>query len=99
MIKNLKKILQEKKNDITDEQTEKILRDILAVLLLEIVGKSEIKMNSEEVANIKSLFRDKQYEKIMEIVQKKYTDEEWEELVKEEAEKLLDDYFKNVIER
>lgn len=99
MIEIFKKILKDKKADITNEQVEKIFKDILAILLLEIVGKSEYKMNSEEILVIKSYFQDKQYEKIVDMVRNKYTKEEWDKLIESEAEVLLGDYLKNVIKK
>lgn len=97
MIAILKKILKDEKIDVTNEQIEGFLKDILAVISLEIVSESRARMNQQEIDIVSGHFKNKEYNEIVDIVRNKYSSAEWHNLIEKEVKITLDDYLANVI--
>jgi hypothetical protein len=82
--------------NLTDQEIETVSREFTFVALMSLVGATKNKLSDEEQQDVQSSFKEKNLEKILDIIKSKYDDKEWGVVLQQHIEPLVTDYVKNV---
>ncbi|OGI61163.1 hypothetical protein A2814_01625 [Candidatus Nomurabacteria bacterium RIFCSPHIGHO2_01_FULL_38_19] len=86
------------KYNLPKEKLEQYVAGFSLVLFAEILKNANPKLSDEDKVLIKQYDHQKQYEKILELIQKKYAPAEWSELLEKTITPLLESYTSEVVE-
>ncbi len=82
--------------DLTEQQIAQMSDQFLVICFLNLLQKTDPNFNDNERQQVKDFFAEQSYEDALDIIQAKYTKNEWRTLVKSTIDATLKDYMKSI---
>lgn len=83
---------------LTEEEKTKCSLQFSVVVILTLLKNLEPKLSETEKKQLEAWDKEQKYEEILKFVRSKYSDEEWEVVLKKDVQPLVDSYISEVIE-
>jgi len=81
-----------------DEDTiNKFYLEFASIVLVTLVGISKDKLNATEVAQVPKMIENKKIEDIFNLIQSKYSPEEWQKMITEHITPICESYVEEVV--
>ena len=95
MIKFFQKLFEE--YNLSDADISKYANDFAAVVVFTLIGAAEKHLIDDDRKTIQKYMKEKKFDKIMPIIENKYSPEEWENILDQQVKPLFESYIKEVI--
>ncbi len=83
---------------LTEEEKARCSLQFSVVVILTLLKNLEPKLSETEKKQIEAWDKEQKYEEVLKFIRSKYSDEEWEVVLKKEIQPLVDSYISEVID-
>lgn len=97
IVEIFKKIFKKKDLKATPKEIENYANEFMGILFLNILGKTESLLSTEEVEKVKADISSKDFLNMIQILEKKYSPEDWKMILERNTTDLMKDYLAKVI--
>ncbi len=84
--------------NLTDEEKIKCSLQFSVVVIVTLLKKLEQKLSEAEKKQVETWDKEQKYEELVSFIRSKYSNEEWEVVLKKDVQPLVDSYISEVIE-
>ncbi len=84
---------------LSQEAAQQYLGDIMQVIILLALNNKEKDLGADEIKNVEDLAERGQIDKMVQLIESKYTPEELTQFSKQKIEPLIESYIKEVLQK